>query len=99
LSGGNGDDTVVGSGLSLIAPSGSFTLSGDDGNDLVLMRAGYAYVDASLSGGAGNDTINGGDSRDTIYGGDGDVINGGAGDDVILVGGVTLAEIYALFGP
>jgi Ca2+-binding RTX toxin-like protein len=98
LSGGNGDDRVEGSGLSAIA-LGSFTLSGDDGNDLVLMRAGFAYVSASLSGGAGNDTINGGDSRDTIYGGDGDVINGGAGDDVILVGGVTLAEIYALFGP
>jgi hypothetical protein len=43
----------------------------------------------SITGGAGNDLL--------IHNGLANSFDGGAGDDVILVGNVTLAEIYAQF--
>ena len=43
----------------------------------------------TLTGGAGNDMLIGNGLANNM--------NGGAGDDVILVGNVTLADIYALF--
>ena len=60
------------------------SIVGSNGNDV-------------LDGAEGNDTINGGGGGDTIHTDAGDVIHGGAGDDVVLVGNVTLAEINALF--
>ena len=45
----------------------------------------------TITGGAGNDMLVGNGLANTF--------NGGAGDDVILVGNVTLADIYALFAP
>jgi hypothetical protein len=45
----------------------------------------------TLTCGAGNDMLVGNGLANNI--------NGGAGDDVILAGNVTLADIYALFGP
>jgi Ca2+-binding RTX toxin-like protein len=42
-----------------------------------------------ISGGAGNDMLIGNGLANNF--------NGGAGDDVILAGNVTLADIYALF--
>lgn len=45
----------------------------------------------TLTGGAGNDMLIGNGLANNL--------NGGAGDDVILTGNVTLADIYALFGP
>lgn len=62
-----------------------------------------------LSGDAGADTLNGIAGDDEIYGGGGNdllisrtgalLLDGGAGDDVILVGEANLAAIMALFGP
>ncbi len=65
----------------------------------------------SLAGGTGADTLAGGLGEDSLIGGVGndpfilsdtlDLIiestNGGAGDDVILAGDVSLVDIYALF--
>ncbi|MCA3321515.1 MAG: hypothetical protein ING07_14250 [Roseomonas sp.] len=45
----------------------------------------------TITGGAGNDVLVGNGLANTFL--------GGAGDDVILAGNVTLADIYALFGP
>ncbi|NBQ76380.1 MAG: calcium-binding protein, partial [Acetobacteraceae bacterium] len=65
--------------------------------------------DNIISGGNGQDTLMGGLGRDSLLGGAGNdmllddgfgaMIDGGAGDDVILLGGTQLADIMMLFGP
>jgi Ca2+-binding RTX toxin-like protein len=60
-----------------------------------------------LMGNAGADTLIGGTGSDSLYGGAGNdmliadglgvMIDGGDGDDVILLGGAQLADILALF--
>ena len=62
-----------------------------------------------LFGNAGADTLNGSTGSNSLYGdtgndlliadGLGDYFNGGEGDDVILLGGTSLANILALFSP
>jgi Ca2+-binding RTX toxin-like protein len=77
ITGGDGDDTLIGSvdGDRLDGAGGNDTLDGGAGNDI-------------LSGGDGSDVIFGGDGNDTItdevYGGT-SVIDGGDGDDNIQV--------------
>lgn len=67
LSGGAGNDTIDASGF-----SGSTTLSGGDGNDII-------------KGGSGADTLSGGEGDDTISGNAGaDNIDAGAGTDTLL---------------
>ncbi len=72
LSGGQGNDTLVGARIGFSAD----TLSGDDGNDLLI---------ASDSGG---NTLLGGQGDDTIYGSitGSSVLNGEAGSDVLIAG-------------
>lgn len=75
------------------------------GDDSALGDAG----DNIISGGNGQDTLMGGLGSDSLLGGAGNdmllddgfgaMIDGGAGDDVILLGGIQLADIMALFGP
>ncbi|MCA3424319.1 MAG: hypothetical protein INF81_15310 [Roseomonas sp.] len=86
LFGGNGDDTL--SGL-----SGSDTLDGGANSDLLIGGEGNDL----LIGGDGADSLIGGAGNDTLMGGAGDNLSGGAGDDIILVGTTTLADITALF--
>jgi Ca2+-binding RTX toxin-like protein len=51
-------------------------------------------------GGLGSDSLLGGAGNDMLLDdGFGAMIDGGAGDDVILLGGIQLADIMALFGP
>jgi Ca2+-binding RTX toxin-like protein len=72
IQGGKGDDTINFDGTSLVAD-----ISGDDGNDMITFQdrgAGGTKVD----GGNGNDVIAMVFSRNAQ-------INGGAGDDVILL--------------
>ena len=57
------------------------TLTGGSGNDELVGDADQAQT---ITGGAGNDTINGGSAKDTIYGGDGNDIIGG--DSKVAVG-------------
>ncbi|WP_374569048.1 calcium-binding protein [Ideonella sp.] len=84
--GGAGNDTLSGAGGSL---------HGDDGDDLLIGGTGYGHhaVSNSLSGGAGQDTLQGGGFMD---GGDGDDLidsayaygaYGGAGNDTITGSG------------
>ena len=93
----------------------SLTLSGGDGNDVLLGTGLYAaWVRTSyyttglamvkpmtLQGGAGNDTLVGGDAADQLLGGDGDdTLIGGLGDDVLNgeLGNDTLDEGSAANG-
>ncbi|KNG92915.1 M10 family metallopeptidase C-terminal domain-containing protein [Pseudaestuariivita atlantica] len=77
IHGGGGDDTMV-------ASLDGAMLDGGDGNDIL---STLRFVDATLIGGAGNDTIDGNSEDDVIDGGAGDdVINGGDGNDMIEAG-------------
>jgi len=99
LIGGNGndfyfvDDTsdqiieLTGRGADTIISSVSFSSPGQV--EALQIAAGVTGI--TLTGGAGNDMLVGNGLANNI--------NGGAGDDVILAGNVTLADIYALFGP
>ena len=94
ISGGYGDDTVVGlSGNDTLAGlQGDDLLSGGSGNDNLAGGSG----DDRLRGGSGNDLLNGGDGNDHIFAGSGndtilastghDTINGGSGTDMLDVG-------------
>ncbi|TSE20339.1 Leukotoxin [Tepidimonas ignava] len=76
ITGGSGDDTLLGSG-------NADTISGGAGNDTITGGAGADV----LTGGAGNDTITGGAGADVLTGGAGnDTITGGAGADVLTGG-------------
>jgi Ca2+-binding RTX toxin-like protein len=87
LLGGIGDDYLSGY-------DGSDRLEGGDGNDSL-----YA-VEATGSNGA--DTLLGGDGNDTIELGNSDrssaQMDGGAGDDLVILGNVTLPGTAALVG-
>ena len=61
-----GDDVVDASGVD--ASSAKLTLSGGDGDDVIIGGAG----DDTLTGGAGDDVLLGGPGNDVIDGGDGD---------------------------
>jgi hypothetical protein len=74
---GGGADTII-TAVSMTAPVHVETLQ---------IAAGISGI--TLTGGAGNDMLVGNGLANTFV--------GGAGDDVILVGTVTLADIYALF--
>lgn len=82
LAGAMGDDSLGGGG-------GDDRLTGDDGDDVL---AGGSGADL-LGGGRGSDQIEGGDGADTLWGGDAgtpdaeaDFLNGGAGDDLLMLG-------------
>lgn len=98
LSGGDGSDLLLGGegADQLTGQAGDDTLDGGYGNDL-------------LSGGLGSDELNGGPGQDTIWGQwpgetdlEGDILNGGAGDDLLMLGsgdianGGEAADVFAL---
>ena len=93
LSGGTGDDTIVGlNGADTLAGSfgddeiigsrGDDFLYGQDGNDTLEGRLGVDF----LFGGDGDDILNGGQGRDRF--------NGGAGDDTMTGGASIDSFIY-----
>lgn len=93
ISGGSGNDTIVGTfgNDSIVGGLGNDSISSLDGNDTVTGGFGSDWV----SLGAGNDkylgtlddTLNGADGNDTIDGGLGDdTIQNDSGDDQILLG-------------
>jgi Ca2+-binding RTX toxin-like protein len=90
LRGGSGDDRIESNRCRTDVypeecPDGSASdkLYGQDGNDVLMLKApGHTLAD----GGAGNDTIYGGPGADTLVGGAGrDVISAGPGNDKINV--------------
>ncbi len=103
LDGGNGTDFLVGGDGNDVISGGAQgdMLFGGDGDDLLSGDGGNDY----LQGGFGADTLNGGDGNDRLDGtfaaGDsifgphdedqGDVLDGGAGDDTIVVGALDIA--------
>jgi serralysin len=97
LDGGGGDDVFVmsdtldliietaGGGADTIITSVSMTMP--DHVETLQIAAGISGI--TITGGAGNDMLIGNGLSNNF--------NGGAGDDVILMGNVTLADIHALF--
>ncbi len=84
VSGGNGNDTVIGS------PDLAISVLGGDGADTVTGGTGKDTIDGgngndSLLGGTGDDVLKGGDGRDSLDGGNGnDSLLGGDGKDTLL---------------
>jgi len=97
VSGNDGDDVIK--AAAGVEGSIQITLNGDAGDD-------YLSADATLNGGAGNDTLIGGAGADTLNGGDGDdildgrgdndTINGDGGTDTILVSGTAAGETISV---
>jgi CSLREA domain-containing protein len=88
--------TVTGSPLNVIRRgSGSDTITGTQGDDLIIDAGGTNTINAlggndTIIAGDGTDTINGGDGNDTIDAGNGsNVVNGGNGNDLITTGSGT----------
>jgi Ca2+-binding RTX toxin-like protein len=85
ISGGAGNDTVVGA-------SGRDTIHSDSGKDLIYGLGGNDLIfgdgsNDAIAGGDGNDIINGGDGNDSMTGENGnDTIHGDDGDDWISAG-------------
>jgi len=69
LTGGTGNDTIIGSNSNgiLVGGNGNDSITGGNANDSLDGGAGTDY----LFGGAGNDTLNGGAGADTLDGGSG----------------------------
>ena len=83
--GGDGNDSVLGSGGkdALAGGNGNDTLKGLGGDDAI---TGGNDNDALL-GGDGDDQLDGGDHSDTVIGGPGkDTLHGGDGDDTVIGG-------------
>ena len=81
-----GDDRVIGGDLAdrLQAGRGNDLLSGNDGNDTIFGQGG----DDRLFGGGGTDRLIGGAGNDRLVSGGGsrrEFLDGGAGDDVLIV--------------
>ncbi|MFL5075064.1 MAG: calcium-binding protein [Microvirga sp.] len=105
LSGGQGNDQLVGADFTFIgqpAPrnlmdggDGDDTLGGGSSTDRAFGGAGGDTVNGRggsdyLDGGADDDRVFGGDGTDTVLGGAGnDYLNGGAGDDTVMGGAGT----------
>jgi serralysin len=82
------------SGNHIQGGGGSDRIEGWDGDD----RLEGGVGNDTLLGGIGDDTLDGGDGNDMLLAdSSGNLIRGGAGDDVILIGGVDQASILALF--
>ena len=97
LDGGDGNDVfVISDTLDLIietAGGGSDTIITS-----VSMAMPFQVETLQIAGGISGITITGESGNDMLIGnGLANSFNGGAGDDVILAGNVTLADIYALF--
>jgi serralysin len=77
-----------------IGGNGADSLLGNASDNVLVGNAG----NDTLDGGAGHDSLDGGAGNDVLFAGwDASWIEGGTGDDVILIGGAQLSDILALF--
>jgi Ca2+-binding RTX toxin-like protein len=83
----NGAVPIVG-GTPTIANTSVIQAFGLDGNDTIALdETNGALPNASLFGGAGNDTLTGGSGNDLLFGQAGaDILNGGGGNDLLFGG-------------
>jgi hypothetical protein len=93
LAGGPGHDRLVGGAGddSLIGGQGDDTIRAGTGDDRVI----GGWGDDLIAGGAGSDVLMGGDGDDTVHGGADtarDHLNGGDGNDLVLIGGNDVAS-------
>ena len=91
--GGNGNDTITSTNVTVAAATSTGVFfSGDLGDDNITGTGGVDTINGGdgadiLGGGAGADTISGGAGDDTITAGAGaDTVSGGAGNDVFAIG-------------
>ncbi len=106
LEGGLGEDSLIGGvGNDLFILSDTLDLiieSTSSGADTIIAGLSMTMPDhieaLRIAADHSGITLTGGDSDDMLIGnGLANNFNGGAGDDLILAGDVTLADIYALF--
>jgi Ca2+-binding RTX toxin-like protein len=106
LSGGFGTDTLVGgSGDDIFKISDSLDTIIEnlaEGTDKIITSVSISLPQnievLQIAAGVSSITVAGGAGNDRLIGnGLANNFNGGAGDDVILAGSATLADIYALF--
>jgi hypothetical protein len=106
LSGGTGTDTLAGGAgndLFFVTDAGDLVIElAGGGADTIIASVSMTMPDQvevlRIDSGISGITITGGAGNDMLIGnGLANNFNGGAGDDVILAGNVTLADIYALF--
>src|SRR3984957_16667321 len=83
----NGAVPITG-GTPTVANTNLIEAFGQDGNDTIALdETNGALPNASLFGGAGNDTLTGGSGNDLLFGQVGaDILNGGGGDDLLFGG-------------
>jgi Ca2+-binding RTX toxin-like protein len=94
VTGGAGNDTIIGSAAANILSGGpgDDVLNGGGGDDALHGGPGAD----TLRGEAGGDRLDGGSERDVAYGGEGaDLLNGGAGDDTLDGGNGIDTATYA----
>jgi Ca2+-binding RTX toxin-like protein len=103
-----GANTIVSRGESIVAAAGTSRVQSGDGADAILL---VNSVGGHVSAGAGNDLIFSNGTGNELLGGAGDdiilasttdFVDGGAGSDVIVGGGMgalgVIAELYGNFG-
>jgi len=84
ISGGDGNDRLIGGRSDAVATNDDDTVFGDGGNDVILGDSGI-IGSVTLLGGAGNDSLVGGAGDDLIYGQAGnDTLEGGQGLDTLV---------------
>jgi Ca2+-binding RTX toxin-like protein len=106
VEGNGGDDTINAAtlpngliALELFGGDGNDTITGGDGADLLDGGPGNDLLDGDDNPVGTTDTVMGGDGDDTMVwnpGKDDDVSIGGAGNDVALIVGGGVAEIFAI---
>jgi Ca2+-binding RTX toxin-like protein len=82
-----GDDTVFGGGGpdTIVGGEGLDILNGGTGDDLIFSGSGKGVLGSPMRDGEPGDVLNGGGGNDTIVAGRGDTVDGGLGDNLLIL--------------